>query len=155
VHGLDQAGRERLERVYREHGPYLWRAIYASSGGRRDVADEAVAEAFAQAGRGLGRIRELRPWLYRAAFRIAAGELKRRPPGPPAEEGPTDEGGMTELMELARRLSPAQRRAIVLRDVLGFSSRESATLMGTTEVAVRVHLHRARTRLRSMLKEDT
>jgi RNA polymerase sigma-70 factor (ECF subfamily) len=152
---LDHAGQDRLEQAYREHGADLWRAIYAYSGGRRDVADEAVAEAFAQAGRGLLRIRDLRRWLYRASFRIAAGELKRRELVPRPEAGVVHPVEMTVLMELTRLLSPAQRRAIVLRGVLGFSSRESAGLMGTTEVAVRVHLHRTRRRLRIMLREET
>jgi hypothetical protein len=34
--------------IWRGSGATLWRAIYAYSGGRRDVADDAVAEAFAQ-----------------------------------------------------------------------------------------------------------
>ncbi len=47
----------------------------------------------------------------------------------------------------------AQRRAFVLRDVLGFSSRETATLVGSSEVAVRVNLHAARRRLRELVRE--
>jgi DNA-directed RNA polymerase specialized sigma24 family protein len=66
---------EPLEGVYRGNGPDVWRAIYAFSGGSRDVADESVAEAFAQAARRIGAIRDLRPWVYRAAFRIAAGSM--------------------------------------------------------------------------------
>ena len=60
---------------------------------------------------------------------------------------------MGELMELAKRLSAAQRRAFVLRDVLGFSTKESASMTGSTEVAIRVHLHYARRRLREFLQE--
>jgi RNA polymerase sigma-70 factor (ECF subfamily) len=66
-----------LERLYREDGARLWRALVAFSGDR-EVASDAVAEAFAQA---LGRGEELRDpqrWVWRAAFRIAAGELKDR-----------------------------------------------------------------------------
>ena len=35
--------------LYREIGPHLWRAILAYTGGRRDVADDAVGEAFVRA----------------------------------------------------------------------------------------------------------
>jgi Tol biopolymer transport system component len=35
--------------LLREVGPQLWRAIFAYSGGRREVADDAVGEAFARA----------------------------------------------------------------------------------------------------------
>jgi RNA polymerase sigma factor (sigma-70 family) len=156
---LDEPGRRRLEAAYCSFGDDLWRAIVAYSGGSRDVADEAVAEAFAQAARGLGRIRDLRPWLFRAAFRIAAGELKRRgvtligDPEDRSADGGTEE--MTEMMELVHALSPAQRRAFVLRDLLGYPTSEAATLVGSSEVSVRVHLHAARRRLRIQLEEAT
>lgn len=38
-----------IERAYREWGTQLWRGIYAFSDGRADIADDAVAEAFARA----------------------------------------------------------------------------------------------------------
>ncbi|HZD80632.1 MAG TPA: RNA polymerase sigma factor [Actinomycetota bacterium] len=150
---LDEGSRRRLEGAYREYGAEVWRAIYAYSGGSRHIADEAVAEAFAQAGRGLDRIRDLRPWLFRAAFKIAAGELKQRPAPSLRPPAPQDGQGMMELLDLARSLTSAQRRAFALRDVLGFSSREAAKLMGTSEVAVRVHLHAAHRRLRALVLE--
>ena len=40
---------DAIERVYRDCGMQLWRGIYAFSGGRADIADDAVAEAFARA----------------------------------------------------------------------------------------------------------
>lgn len=66
-----------VERVYREHGERLWRTVLLFSRDR-DVASDAVAEAFTQAlGRG-GEIRALPGWVWRTAFRVAAGELKAR-----------------------------------------------------------------------------
>jgi RNA polymerase sigma factor (sigma-70 family) len=149
---------ERLEVAYRRHGGDLWRAIYAFSGGSSDTADETVAEAFAQAARAISGIRDLRPWLYRAAFRIAAGTMgatRRRGDQAldhvdvPVVQGTED----IELNELTRQLTPTQRKAFVLREVLGFSSSETAGLLGTSQVAVRVHVHAARTRLRAMYQE--
>jgi DNA-directed RNA polymerase specialized sigma24 family protein len=35
--------------LYREIGPQLWRAILVYTGGRRDLADDAVGEAFVRA----------------------------------------------------------------------------------------------------------
>ena len=42
-------GAHDFDRLFREDGPGVWRTIYAFSGGRRDVTEEAVAEAFARA----------------------------------------------------------------------------------------------------------
>ena len=38
-----------FEAIFRETGPRLWRALLAYSAGRRDVADDALAEAFVRA----------------------------------------------------------------------------------------------------------
>lgn len=45
---------------------------------------------------------------------------------------------------LVDRLSPLERAAVVLRELLGFSVREAAVLLQTSEGAVKVALHRAR-----------
>lgn len=66
----------RLRDAFAEWGADLWRAVYAFSGRRAEIADEAVAEAFAQAAIRLGSIRDLRAWVFKVAFRTAAHELK-------------------------------------------------------------------------------
>lgn len=75
-HEDDDAGR-RIELVYREHGARMWRAVFLASGSR-EVADDAVAEAFAQALRRGSAVRDPAAWLWRVVFRLAAGELKER-----------------------------------------------------------------------------
>lgn len=153
---LDDEERRRLESAYRDFGGEVWRAIHAYAGGRRDVADEAVAEAFAQAGRRIEHIRSLRPWVFRAAFRIAAAELaRRRHAAPLTELGDAREleDGSGDILDLLESLSPRQRRVFLLREILGFSTMESADLLGSSEVSVRVHLHAARRRLRESLSE--
>jgi DNA-directed RNA polymerase specialized sigma24 family protein len=47
-------------------------------GGRADVADDAVAEAFARTIARDGDVREPIGYLYRIAFRVAAAELSER-----------------------------------------------------------------------------
>ena len=159
---LGDEEKAQLEQAYRAFAGDVWRAVYAFSGGIAEVADEAIAEAFAQAGGAMDTIQNLRPWLYTAAFRIAKGELKLRSTRLPLErergsshtriEAPLEEG-IGEMLDLLRAMSPNQRAALVLRDVYGYSSRESAELLGISDVAVRVHLHAARRRLRSQLQE--
>jgi RNA polymerase sigma-70 factor, ECF subfamily len=144
-----------MERLYREHGGRLWRSLFAFSGDR-EVASDAVAEAFAQALRRGTALRDPLAWTWRAAFRIARGELKRRrDPGMP---GPSSSYEMPEpALEVVRalgRLSPSQRAAVVLHHVADRPVREVAGTMGTSPAAVRVHLSRGRRRLRELLKEE-
>jgi DNA-directed RNA polymerase specialized sigma24 family protein len=56
---------------------------------------------------------------------------------------------------MLRDLSPMQRGAFVLREVFGYDSSETASLLGSSEVAVRVHLHAARRRLRTFLDAES
>ena len=147
----------RLERVYREHGDRLWRAVLAFAGDP-EVSSDAVAEAFAQALRRGDEVREPDRWVWRAAFRIARGELKaRRGRGqgfPLREERYGMETGTVELIEALRRLPPKQRASVVLHHGSGYPVREVASIIGSTPAAVRVHLSRGRRRLRDLLGGD-
>jgi DNA-directed RNA polymerase specialized sigma24 family protein len=66
-----------LEQVYEEHGGKLWRALFLYTGDR-EIASDGLAEAFAQALRRGDELRSPERWVWRSAFRIAAGELSRR-----------------------------------------------------------------------------
>jgi RNA polymerase sigma-70 factor (ECF subfamily) len=159
--GEEAAGRELevdaghdIERVYRESAPQLWRAIYGFAGGRRDVAEDAVAEAFARAVEHSGRIREPVPWIFRTAFRIAARELRREKRLLPAAPDPVpglDPGEIQDVIRALAVLSPNQRAAVLLHDLEGFPGREVAALLGISAATVRVHLFRGRGRLRELL----
>jgi RNA polymerase sigma-70 factor, ECF subfamily len=143
-----------FETIFRADGPGLWRALYAYTGGRREVADEAVAEAFARAIASTRAIRDPLAWIYRTAFRIAADEM-RRDKARPTEPHPTAEPPqLGELLNALRKLSPNQRAAIVLRFEEGLSVDEVARRMGIVAPTVRVHIHRGRKRLRELLGAD-
>ena len=112
-----------LEAVFRAESTKLWRSLVLF-GGDLDVASEAVAEAFAQAlARGDG-IRDPAAWVWRAAFKIATGELAARRP----EVGGAMSDGVVlespeELIDLQRaldELTPHQRAAVVLADYAGY-----------------------------------
>jgi RNA polymerase sigma-70 factor (ECF subfamily) len=151
------AGVERadvLERLYREQGAKMWRAVLAFAGDA-EVASDAVAETFAQALRRGEQIREPERWLWRTLFRVAAGELKAR--GRVAhtaiEASYEIEEPAAELVGALRRISPKQRAAVVLHHGAGYPVREVAEILGSTPAAVKVHLLRGRRRLRELLEE--
>lgn len=137
--------------LYREVGPQLWRAILVYSGGRREVADDAVGEAFARAIESDRVIRRPFPWLYRTAFRIAAAELRREDAPLPVTEAQFDDSATDDLMRALRQLSPSQRAAVFLHYQADLPVREVAHLTGMSSAAVKVHLHRGRNRLRQIL----
>jgi RNA polymerase sigma-70 factor, ECF subfamily len=141
--------------LYRTTGLALWRAVYAYTGGRRDVADDAVAEAFARAIQQDGVIRRPESWLYRTAFRIAAAELRRTRSLTELQDWAHDEPPeVTDLVKALRSLSPNQRAAVFLFYQADLPVREVARLMGTSTAAVKVHLHRGRGRLRELLGDE-
>jgi RNA polymerase sigma-70 factor, ECF subfamily len=147
---------EQIERLYRERGDRIWRGVLAFAGDP-EVASDAVAEAFAQVLHRGGEVRNPERWIWRAAFRIAAGEPKDRR----RTVDTTASIGSYEMDEPARdlvvalgTLSARQRAAVVLHDAAGYPAGEVARIVGSTEAAVRVHLMRGRRRLRELLKDD-
>jgi len=54
----------------------VYRTLYAFTGGRADVAEDATAEAFARALAQRDDLRDPLAWIYRAAFRVGIDELR-------------------------------------------------------------------------------
>jgi len=145
-----------VEAVYRQDGARLWRAVYAFAGSE-DVASDAVAEAFSQALRRGSAIRDVRGWVWRSAFRLAAGDLKRQSS---LSRGPIPEGALhdahpdEELLQALQGLTPQQRAVIVLHYYADCPVREIARRTGINPLAVRAHLSRGRKHLRVLLGEE-
>ena len=146
-----------LERVYRAEGPKLQRALLLFAGDR-DVADDAVAEAFAQALARGSEIASPARWVWSVAFRIAKGALKergRRVAVADADLDPVLEAPEVPLalLDALATLSPKQRGAVVLFHLGGYSTSEVAEILDSTAAAVTVHLSVGRKRLRGLLEE--
>jgi RNA polymerase sigma-70 factor (ECF subfamily) len=116
-------------------------------------------------------------WLYRVATNAALMTLRRRRPAaplPPEAAGPaftpaghfarpvTDWSALPEeaLLAAERRrvlgralgtLAPEAQAVLVLRDLEGLTNPEVAAILGTTVLAVKSRLHRARLALRELL----
>jgi RNA polymerase sigma factor (sigma-70 family) len=150
---LTRDAEHHIESLYREQGARLWRAVFAYTGDR-EMTDDAVAEAFAQL---LHRGQEIRSgdrWVWKAAFRIAAGQLKERGrAGLPIEGFYLMPEPALDLLKVLDRLSPRQRQAIVLHHYAGYPVKDVARIVGSTSGAVRVHLSVGRKRLRELLED--
>jgi RNA polymerase sigma-70 factor, ECF subfamily len=153
---VDETERLGLGEVFASEGPRLWRAVFAYSQDRA-LTDDAVAEAFAQCLRRGDAVTDQRAWVWTAAFRIAAGELRaRRRTGPMPDaavhDAIDDEPG--RLLKAIGELSVNQRAAVLLRGYAGYPSDEVAAMLGISRATVRVHLARGRRRLRELLREE-
>lgn len=144
-----------FDRLYREHASRMWRALTAYSGSR-DLAQDAVSEAFAQAIARGAAIRSPEHWVWKASYRIAAGELKRRSSETSliADPATTEAEPGWEIRAALAQLSPQQRSAVVLHYYAGYPAREIAAITETTPAAVWMSLSRGRRKLRHILEAD-
>lgn len=147
---------DAVREVYEAQHVRLWRAVAVWSGSA-EVADEAVAETFAQLLRRGDAVADPAAWAWRSAFRIAAGQIQRRRGEVGGEVGevslPAVQSDLVlDLMRALQRLSQQQRACVVVCDLLGYSAEEAAPLLRTSPATVRVQRMRARRRLRSLLE---
>lgn len=119
----------------------------------------------------------LRPWLIRVAMNLSRDYLRRRrrrsytgpwlpspvptddaespasyEPPAPSEDSPAARYDLLESISFAfllalEALTPSQRATLLLRDVLDYSTEETAVALDLTEANVKVLLHRARRRM--------
>jgi RNA polymerase sigma-70 factor, ECF subfamily len=170
--------RADLSRALVEHGDRLY-ALALRVTRDPDLAADAVQEAFASALQRAGDFRgESSPatWLHRIVYNKSIDLLRQRgretalPDGEdgaaeddrliqtPAWSRPPDEILLSEetraaLESALEKLTPLQRAVFALREMEGMSTEETAGALGLEAGTVRVHLHRARLRLRALLGE--
>jgi RNA polymerase sigma factor (sigma-70 family) len=158
-----KAGRD-LERLYARHKRDVYRFVL------RDVRDPDEAEditqaAFLDAFRALRRgdePQQPQAWLLTIAQNVARRRFRRRAARPseveldaellaaPDREGPS----AGEIRVALERLRPAQREALVLREIGGRSYVEIASAMDMSVPAVETLLFRARRALRLELDDQ-
>jgi RNA polymerase sigma-70 factor (ECF subfamily) len=167
----------RFDALYRRYLAQVYSFAYYELGDHH-AAEDATARTFLSALTNLGRFEErarpadgdgastFRVWLFRIARNVVSNErrtMRRHPAEPLADEAaavladPMDVEGRTVRNEEALaawhavgHLPGDRRRALVLRFVDEMSTAEIAGVLGKTEGAVRVLIHRA---LRSVAKD--
>jgi RNA polymerase sigma-70 factor (ECF subfamily) len=171
-----QAGDERAFRALVEpHRGALQVHCYRMLGAPHD-AEDIVQETLLRAWRALERFEpraSLRTWLYRIATNACLDEIERRPRrAEPVEPFPNElldqaatptydpaaryalrEGLELALLAAIQLLPGRQRAVLILRDVLGWTGPEAATLLDSTVASVNSALQRARATIDSALPE--
>jgi DNA-directed RNA polymerase specialized sigma24 family protein len=151
----DVGDRNRVEAVYRSVHSRLWRSLLSYTGDA-ELASDAEAEAFAQVLRRGDAVDDVEAWVWRSAFRIAAGLLagwsSSTDLGPASGSAPPT-GSVAEFLGLLGGLSPQQRVCVALRYVGEYTSPEIGDLLGISASTVRVQLNRAHETLRHTITE--
>jgi RNA polymerase sigma-70 factor, ECF subfamily len=168
-----------FETLVREHGGRLLataRRFLRSEEDARDAVQEAFLSAF-RALPGFAENSSLSTWLHRIVINASLMKLRSRKrkaeesienllprfvsDGHQAEPSSAWEGSAETLLarsetrSLVRRsidrLPETHRAVLLLRDIEELSTEECARLLGVTENAVKIRLHRARQALRGLL----
>ncbi len=146
--------------LYETHKKELYRYAYYRTGKRED-AEDVVAQTFLRAWRGLPGYRwvgaPFRNWLYRIAANVIASR-RTRPERPVAEvcrASPLEAvDDRVDLAENLRALPETQQQVLVLRYVQDLSVRDVAQMMRRSENAVRQLAFRALETLRGRMSPN-
>jgi RNA polymerase sigma-70 factor (ECF subfamily) len=159
-----------FEELYRQHAGRLYNLTFRMAGSAQE-AEDLLQEVFLHAYRKLGSFRgdsSLGTWLYRLGMNQCLDYLRGRQAKMSQATDSLDEDGAAELaspapatpiavnrMDLERaigRLPAGCRAAFLLHDVEGFEHHEVAKILGVSEGTSKSQVHKARMKLRGMLK---
>jgi RNA polymerase sigma-70 factor (ECF subfamily) len=172
----DQAAFEHVVRTYGGRLLAVTRRIVGTEEDARDVVQDAFMNAFKSLDRFEGNAK-LSTWLHRIAVNAALMKLRTRKRKPEQSietmlpaflddghheerfkswEEPVDKAmERAETRQLVREkideLPESYRTVLVLRDIEGLDTEETAKMLGLSVNATKIRLHRARQALRTML----
>ena len=174
---LAQQGDERgFERIYRLHSQRVYALCLRMMRGNAAEAEDLTQESFLQLFRKISTFRgesAFSTWLHRLAFNIVLMRLRRRSyqvlsldetfePGENATRQQKEIGGRdlrlsgsVDRMDLERaleQLPPGYKAVFILHDVQGYEHREIAAIRGCSLGNSKSQLHKARARLRDLLR---
>jgi RNA polymerase sigma-70 factor (ECF subfamily) len=161
---LREGDRSAFETVLRAYHPVIFR-FAARMLGDPETASDIAQQTFLRLYGFRRRIdprRGLRSWLFTVAQNLCTSHLRRRGletravgrVRPPAGRDPADAVAIGETVRDALAgLPPDQRAVAILREYHGFTHEEIARIVGCSPGAARVKAHRARERLKELLRD--
>jgi RNA polymerase sigma-70 factor, ECF subfamily len=155
---------QRFDQLWRDHAPAVVR--YARRHVLSDEVEDVVAETFVVAWRRLEEVPPYGlPWLFGVARNISANTRRGRRRqealsgriAADLDDGPDWPGtdGDDAVTAALHRLSDADRELLTLIAWDGLSHTEAAEALGCSRGALKVRLHRARSRFAALLGSDT
>lgn len=153
-----------FELLVRRHVDALWRLARALLDDHF-AAEEAVSDAWFRAHRALRQYRgdaPVRAWLLTICRRSCLDRLRLHRPEVVSLDAVRTRADREDrpdlrvaLRQAMSRLSPEEREAFTLVDVLGYSGEEAATVTGSPASTLRSRLIRARERLADQLTDPS
>ncbi|HKA90751.1 MAG TPA: sigma-70 family RNA polymerase sigma factor [Haliangiales bacterium] len=163
IEACRQGDRRAMEALYHRFKRRVF-SMVARIAGAQD-AEEVAQEVFVRIFRGIAKFRgesALDTWVYRLTVNAALTHVGRRPARLegedalaqlPAPAGPVRDPRLAARLQSALGDLPAGYRAVmVLHDVEGLSHEEIAEILGCSVGTSKSQLHKARGRMRELLK---
>jgi RNA polymerase sigma factor (sigma-70 family) len=147
-----------FDAFFQEEHERLFRALYFITGDRHD-AEELMQDAFLKLWERwdrISRIDDPQAYLFRAALngfrmrrRRAATALRKLTPSSDERDPFVETEVRADVRRMLHALTPRQRAALVLTDLLGYSSDEAAHILRVRPSTVRALATQARQSLRT------
>lgn len=152
-----------FEAFFDEHHRDLHAALWMITRDRQE-AEEIMQDAFLRLWERWDRVASLddpEGYLFRTAMNVfrsrkrrAALAIRRAVLAPPPDDLLESIERREVLVQALASLTPRERAAVVMTDVLGFSSQEAGAALGIEPVTVRVLASRGRGRLQEVTDDD-
>ena len=137
------------------------------------VADDLIQETFIKVQKNLNQLKDetkLSSWIFRIAHNLCQDHFRKRSQSSKREHIPTEESQFLKtpvfqkefeqhqmgacVQDKIRLLPESYQNVLVLFDLMEFSHQEIAEIVGVSVDNVKVRLHRARKKLKTILEEE-
>jgi RNA polymerase sigma factor (sigma-70 family) len=162
VRVVERADRDAFDRLVLRHQSPVRSLLRKLACGDHGFADDLAQETFLRAYLKLHTFRRessLGTWLYRIAYNVFLGEIRRRPRAVPARDAapepaarrPREEELALDLERAMAGLTEAERAAIDLCYKKELSHQEAAVVLDCPVGTVKTHVLRGKEKLRTLL----
>jgi RNA polymerase sigma-70 factor (ECF subfamily) len=152
-----------FETFYEDEARTLFRRLWLVTGNRAE-AEELMQDAFLKVWERWDRVGAMEDpvgYLYRAAmnlfrkrYRRAALAVRRTVGFAPRTDAFSDADDRHVVHHVLATIPPRQRAALVLTEMLGFSSKEAGDALGVTDATIRSLTRHGRDAFRSVMEVD-